>query len=245
MYTNNLRVLESPNGPEYLYFKHYDIETRKHIRDRTGNPVSIKLTHDEADALQARLPSYDAYRYSWADVLHSSIVQTRGFLDAWTKEQRRMEQLIAEWRLQPLRTFEEEIQRQEQTRSEREMARNVARDAKITAEVVKIRKRIDAAVRNKRSSTLADIFASHKLRDLSGYRLSQDDALALLERDQIWRALGLLTPNGYLEGEAARRLLDAMSFGVQIPSTRPGVRWDYGPFPWPPELGGGVAKIRG
>ena len=245
MYTDNLRVLESPNGPEYLYFKHYDIETRKHIRDRSGEPVTIKLTHDEADDLASKLPSYEAYRYSWEDVLRSSIAQTRSLLDSWVKEQLRIEQLIADWRLQPLRTFEEEIQRQEQSRSERETARNVARDAKITAEVVKIRKRIDSAVKNRNSSTLADIFTSTKLRALSGYRLSQDEALTLLERDPIWRAFGLLTPGGYLSDRAsARGPLERMRYGVEIPSTRPGVRFDWGPIPWPPELGGGFAKTR-
>lgn len=250
MYTDNLRVLESPDGPEYLYFKHYDIETRKHIRDRTGEAVTIKLTHDAADALAAQLPSYEAYRYSWEDVLRSSIVQTRGLLDSWTKEQRRMEQLIAEWRKQPLRTFEEEIQRQEQTRAERDAARNVARDAKIMAEVVKIRKRIDSAVRNKNSSVLADIFTSTKLREVSGYRLSQDQALELLERDAIWRAFGLLTPSGYLapgglmSADPARELLEEMRWGRKVPANHPGVRFDYAPFPWPAELGGGVAKTR-
>lgn len=238
MYTKNLRVLESPSGPEYLYFKHYDIETRKHIRDRTGNPVSIQLTHDEADALQARLPSYEAYRYSWEDVLRSSIAQTRGFLEDWTKEQRRMEQLIAEWRRQPLRTFEEEIQRQERTRAERETARNVARDAKITAEVVKLRKRIDSAVRNRNASTLAEIFLSTKLRELSGHRLPQEQAIALLERDAVWHAFGLLVA----DNDEAKKILYRMRWGTSTP--RPGGGLDVQPLPWPAELGGGIAKTR-
>lgn len=230
MYADNLRALEGPNGPEYLYFENYDVETGKYIRGPSGQPVSIKLTHDEADALSARLPSWESNRYSWERTLRITIAQMRSQLDSWDREGRRIEHLIETWRPQPLRTFEEEIQRQEQTRAERETARNVARDAKISAEVVKIRKRIDSAVRNKNSAALADIFSSTKLREISGYRLAQDQALALLERDEIWRAFGLSTPSGYLSGEEARQRLQKM-------------RYSY-PFPWPPELGGGIAKTR-
>lgn len=242
MYADNLRVLESQRGPEFLYFEHYDIEKRQYIRDRSGQAVTLKLTHDEADSLAAQLASWDAYRYSWEKVLARTIDQTRSMLSDWEREERRIEQLIAEWRPKPLRTFEEEIQRQEQSRSERETARNVARDAKISAEVVKIRKRIDSAVRSKNSATLADIFSSTKLRDVSGYRLTQDQAVALLERDEIWRALGLLTPSGYLNGKAAQQLLHDMTYGPWTP--KPDRGFDAHPFPWPPELGGGIAKTR-
>ncbi len=242
MYADNLRVLESPNGPEYLYFEHYDIETRKYIRDRSGNTVTIKLTHDAADALAAQLPSYESRRYSWEDVLRTTITQMRSQLDSWDREGKRIEALIEAWRRQPLRTFEEEIQRQEQSKAERETARTVARDAKITAEVVKIRKRIDSAVRSKNSATLADIFSSTKLREVSGYRLTQDQAIALLERDEIWSALGLLTPSGYLTGKEAQALLHDMTYGPWTP--KPDRGFDVHPFPWPPELGGGTAKTR-
>jgi hypothetical protein len=248
---NRLRVLESPKGPKSLSFEHYDVETRRRIRGPDGHPVIIQLTHDEADALQAQLPSYDTNRYSWERQLKIAIAQTRSELEFWTREQRRIDHLIAEWRPQPLRTFEEEIQRQEQTRAERETTRTAARDAKISAEVVKIRKRIDSAVKNKNSSVLADIFTSTKLRDLAGwisaerrYRIEQADALALLERDNVWRAFGLLTPGGYLDGPAAQALLEAMRWGPRVPTTTPGLRFEYGPIQWPPELGGGVAKTR-
>lgn len=241
MYADNLRVLESPEGPEYLYFEKYDFERRQPVRDRLG-PVTVQMTRAQAADMASKLPYYEARRYSWEDVLRATIHQTRSMLNDWEREQRRIEQLIATWRPQPLRTFEEEIQRQEQTRAERETARNVARDAKITAEVVKIRKRIDAAVRNKNSATLADIFSSTKLREVSGYRLTQDQAIALLERDAIWSALGLLTPGGYLNGKAAQQLLHDMTHGPWTP--KPDRGFDVHPFPWPPELGGGIAKTR-
>jgi hypothetical protein len=248
---SSLRILKSPKGPPYLHFQHYDIETRKYIRDQSGHPVTIQLTRAEANELAAKLPSYDAYRYSWEEQLDAAVRQIQYELEFWERERLRIDHLIAEWRPQPLRTIEEEVRRQEQTRADRETARTAARDAKISAEVVKIRKRIDSAVKNKNSSVLSDIFTSTKLRDLSGwsqktrsYGIEQADALALLERDPIWRAFGLLTPGGYLDGPAAQTLLEGMRYGMRVPTTKAGLRFDYAPFPWPTELGGGVAKTR-
>jgi hypothetical protein len=241
----NLDVLQSPAGPEWLLFADYNVSTRRVTRDRFGNPNMLRLSRAEADERAAQLPEWERRRYDWDYALQAEIREQSARLEHWNRERHRIERLIAEWRPQPLRTVEEEIQRQEQSRNEREAARTAARDQKITAEVVKIRKRIDSAVRNRNSSVLADIFKSNKLRAVSGWRISRENALALLERDAIWRAFGLLTPSGYLPEATAANILDRMEWGTPVPPPPgSGLRFDYGPFPWPAELGGGVAKTR-
>lgn len=245
--TSYLDRLRRPNSPVRLSFEDYDVETKRVRRERGkfGPPEIVQLTRAEAEARAEKLPPWDRGRYDWDRALRSEIAGQEAQLRYWTQEQQRIERLIAEWRPQPLRTIEEEIRRQEQSRDEREAARTIARDQKIQAEVVKIRKRIDSAVKNRNSAVLADIFRSDKIRAVSGWRLSQEHALALLERDDVWRAFGLIGHEGYLLDESARDILDEMTWGQRVPTTRPGVRFDYAPMPWPAELGGGVAKTRG
>lgn len=239
----NLQVLTRPEGPPWLVFEQYDVATRRVIRDpRTGAPETIRLSHTDANARAAELPGYDRDRYSWDRQLRIAIAQTESEIEFWGREQARIERLIRDWQPQPLRTIEQEIERQRQSRSEREAEREAARNQKIQAEVVKIQKRIDAAVRNRNMRTLADIYSSHKLVELSGWRMHQNEALALLDRDHVWAAFGLIGPSGYLEGEAAKEALEAMRYGRRVPSDHPGVRFDYAPLPWPPELG--AARIR-
>jgi hypothetical protein len=106
--------------------------------------------------------------------------------------------------------------------------------------VAKIQKHIDSAVKNKNSSVLADIFEGRKLREVSGYKMTKDEAISILERDEVWETFGLYSPgNGYLTGHDAEYILDDMKWGKKIPSTRPGTRYDLGPLPWPEALGGG------
>ena len=240
---NTLAILTSPEGPPYLTFERYDIATRRVPRDRYGNPETVNLTREQADELASQLPSWEQNRYSWEHRLRLAIANTESKLKHWTREQDRMKRLIAEWVPRPLRTIEEEIQRQEQTRAEREAAKTAARDQKIAGEVAKFQKRIDSAVRNKNSSVLADIFRSHKLREVAGYRITQDQAIRLLDRDAVWAAFGLVTDTGYLSGAEAGRLLDDMTWGKHTP--RPDRGFNVTPFPWPAELGGGTAKTRG
>jgi hypothetical protein len=155
-----------------------------------------------------------------------------------------MRKLTSQWVRRSLRTSEELINRQQQDRSDREAARTEAKNKKIADAVIKIQRRIDSAVRTKNASTLADIYASDKLRQISN-ALSREDAIALLGRDAIWRAFGLIDSDGrYLIREGARGILSDMAIGRKIPTTKPGLNYELAPLPWPPELGGGVAKTR-
>lgn len=240
---HNLQVLEA--GPPWLYFENFDVATRRLIRNpQTREPEMIRLTRAEAEDRAAQLPGYDSDRYSWEKRLRIAIANAQSRLEFVESEEVRITGLIDSWEPRPLRTIEEEIQRQEQSRSERESTRTAAKNRKISDEVSKIQKRIDAAVRNKNSATLADIYVSQKLRVLSGYRMSLEDTRALLERDRVWQAFGLLTRDGYLSTKDAEDILDDMTWGKKVPTTRPGLRYDRGPRAWPAELGGGTAKTR-
>ena len=242
---NWLVTLHSPEGPNKLSFEHYDAATRRVIRDPlTGERETVRLTRAEAEALAAGLPEWDRERYDWARRIRIEIAQAESTLKFWNGEEDRIEKLIETWRRQPLRTIEQEIERQEASKAERDAARSHTRDQKVAGEVAKIQKRIDSAVRNRNSATLADIYESHKLQQVSGWRLKNDEALALLDRDHVWRAFGLLTPNGYLHGAEARERLSEMTYGLKVPASRPGVRYDHAPLPWPDALGGGTSKTR-
>lgn len=233
---HTLAVLNRPEGPPYLAFQDYDGRNWK--RDpRSGAPIMVRLTRDEADARAAQLPPY----YDWDRTLRIAIDQTESKLEHWQDEKVRTDQLIADWQPKPLRTSEEEITHQEQKKAEREAAKAAARDQKIAGEVSKFQKRIDSAVRNKNSAVLADIYASHKIIEVSGYRMTDAEALELLDRDDVWRAFGLLTDEGYLIKEA-QDILHDMTRGKWV--ARPDRGYDILPFPWPDALGGGIAKTR-
>ena len=241
---HNLQILTRPEGPPSLVFEHYDAETRRYIRDpRTREIETIRLTRAQVDDLTTKLPTYDRDHYNWERTLRIAIANTESALKFWGDEKRRIEGLIQTWAPQPLRTIEQETERREQSRAEREAAKQAERNRKISDEVAKIQKRIDAAVRNKNSATLADIYTSTKLVQVSGYRMTDVQALDLLNRDGVWRAFGLLTPEGYVDPKEARELLHDMTYGRRVPSTSGG-RFDYAPMPWPPELGGGTAKTQ-
>ncbi len=187
------RGAQPSRGPPCLTFENYNIELRRTVRnERTRQPEMINLTRAEADELEARLPGYDKGRYSWEKLLRVAIANTESKLRHWVEERVRMDRLIADWHLQPLKTVEQEIERQTQNRAERDDARTTARNAKLEAEAAKIRKRIDSAVKNKNSAVLADIYTSSKLREISGYRITQDQAIQMLDRDAVWDAFGLL-----------------------------------------------------
>jgi hypothetical protein len=115
----NLRVLESPEGPPWLHFERYDFDARR-IAYTRGRPELIKLTRAEAEELAGRVPYYDREKYSWDRRLRIAIAQVESQLDFWGKELARIEGLIAAWQPMPLRTAEEEIRRQEQSKAERE-----------------------------------------------------------------------------------------------------------------------------
>ena len=232
-----LQVLQSPEGPPYLTFEHYDVTTKRVVRDEQGNPDTIRLTRVQADDLAAQLPSWDRDRYDWERRLKIAVAQTESHLQFWHREQARMERLIAEWQPRPLTTVEEEVAKAAEVRAERTRQRQAEREQRMAEALVSLQQRIDSAVRNKRPDTIRDLFRDgmNKLMHLSGYTLERDDVLRLLERDHVWRAFGLIRPDGTYLADW-REVSKAFE---------PWDSWrDQAPEAFPAELGGGRAKLR-
>ena len=229
-----LNVLRSPSGPDQLAFEHYDIETRRVVRNRfNGYPETLRLTRAEADALQSRLPSWDEGRYDWARRLRIEIAQTESKLKFWRGEEDRIRGLIRDWAPQPLRTVQEEILRVTETRAERARQKQELREQRMAEALVSLQGRIDSAVRNRRPETIQHLFREghNKLVQLSGYELKHEDVLRLVERDHVWRAFGLIQPDGsyVLNWREVHRAFEP---------------WTREAALFPAELGGGKAKFR-
>lgn len=93
---------------------------------------------------------------------------------------------------------------------------------------------------NKNSAALADIYGSQKLREISGYRITRDQAVQMLDRDAVWNAFGLLNA----DNATIMKRLDEMKWGQKVPNESP--RGSYRvSLQWPASLGGGIAKTRG
>lgn len=234
----NLQILTRPQGPPSLVFENYDVETRRYIRDpRTREIETVRLTRAQVDELQTRLPSYDRDHYNWERKLRITIINTENELLYWESEMERIEGLIRTWTPQPLRTVEEEIARATETRAERTRQRQAEREQRMAEALVSLQQRIDSAVRNRRPETIRNLFEDgyNKLVQLSGYTLERDDVLRLVDRDNVWRAFGLVRDDGAYESDW-RTIIDLFK------------RWNpYGggaPAPFPAELGGGKVKLR-
>jgi hypothetical protein len=145
--------------------------------------------------------------HEWRQEFQQYSHELQRALDRAEYEIARLTPMVEDWRAVPLRTVQEEQAEKQEQQEARRAERQAAREQKMAEAVVKYQKRIDAAVRRHNTSTLADIYrsASEKLPDMSGYDrhlrehgISQEQALALLDRDHVWRAFGLLTADGYV-----------------------------------------------
>jgi cell division protein FtsB len=130
----------------------------------------------------------------WLRVLESAIGKQTQLVRWLTDDIKRCEARVAAWKAQPLRTVEELRATERASAQEAQAAKLAKRQAKLDAKIKGYQTRIDAACRRKTTSTLADIFESApaKLREIVGWNeLTAAQALALLERDHVWRAFEL------------------------------------------------------
>lgn len=214
---NRIRRLGPPGEPEQIPFRVYNRATRD---------------YDDIPRHKSEVNQYE-----WDQRLRSLRVQAGQELEYWQGEVKRLERLIATWQPEPLTTVEEEVAKAAETRAERARQRDVEREQRMAEALVSLRQRIDSAVRNKRPATIEDLFREgyRRLVDLSGNRLERDDVLRLLERDHVWRAFGLIRPDGSY-------LLDWKEVTKAFEPWSP---WGgHEPVPFPAELGGGKVKLR-
>lgn len=212
-----IRWLGPPGEPDRIEFRVFDREKRDYV-----------------DVLREKS---EVSRYDWDHRLKSLRIQAAHELEYWQGEAKRLERLTDTWQPEPLTTVEEEIARATETRAERARQRQVEREQRMAEALVSLQQRIDSAVRNKRPATLEDLFREgyRKLVDLSGNTLDRDAVLRLVERDHVWRAFGLVRPDGSY-------LLDWKDVQKAFEPWSP---WGgHEPAPFPAELGGGKVKIR-
>lgn len=212
-----LVYLGPPGEPEWLQFEQFDREKRQYV------PVK-KYRSEVSD-------------YDWEQRLRLVRMQEANRLEYLQGEARRLENLVATWQPHPLTTTEEEIARAIETRAERTRRKEVEREQRMAEALVSLQQRIDSAVRNKRPETLQNLFREghNKLVTLSGYKLEHEDVLRLVDRDHVWRAFGLIQPDGsYL-----------LNWRDVQKAFEPWTPWGgREPAPFPAELGGGKVKLR-
>ncbi len=235
---NRIGLLTRPDGPPRLTFDHYDLAQRRVLRaPHSRIPETIQLTRSEADALAAQLPSWDRHRYSWEERLREAIETTEKQLRFWESERARMDGLVASWQPRPLRTVEEEVAKATEARTEREQRKTAERELLMAEALVSLQQRIDSAVTHRRPETLESLFSDgyRKLETLSRYELKRNDVLRLLDRDHVWRAFGLIRPDGTYLGD----------WKEISAAFEPWSHYHQGtPRAFPVELGGGKAKLR-
>lgn len=118
----------------------------------------------------------------------------------WTRDEvPRLEALIQAWEPRDLVSVEEEKAQKQAAKAERDAAREAKRQAKVAEAVAKYQKRIDSAERRMNLKAIAEIFdsAPRKFQDL---KVSREEGFKLLDRDHVWRKMGLLTEEGYYRG---------------------------------------------
>lgn len=139
-------------------------------------------------AALALLEKCEAWERAYRDREWQLKRQERGL----TEDVARMTAHVETWEAKELTTVEEESVKAAELKDARETKKREAREAKLAKAVESYQKRIDSAVRNRNSATLADIWESiqRKLRDIEP-SLSKANALAMVERDEVWSAFGL------------------------------------------------------
>lgn len=122
------------------------------------------------------------------------------------EEHDRITRLIATWVRLPLRTVMEEQEAAAQRKRTGMLEREAKREAKLAAMVASYQKRLDSAARQKKIDTVMDIWESawDKLPDASGRNplgrpnITGEDAILLLDRDALWRELGVMDAAGHV-----------------------------------------------
>jgi len=180
------------DGFEYGHTKYKTVMVPKTVAPKGG----YDWDNDREGALAAHTAVTE-----WESVYKSTVRALKMEIESLTADVERLTKLIETWEKKPLATREEEQVKVDMAKAERAAKKVVDRKARIDKVVESYRKRIDSAVKNKNSRTLADIWESiqrGKLRDMDR-DLTREDCLALVGRAEVWAAFGLagLTLSSY------------------------------------------------
>lgn len=127
----------------------------------------------------------------WDRTLERFIYKMEAQRDAMAREMKRMDELLVDWKPTPLKTVEEEQAAARAAQDIRRAARQAERDAKLAEVIAKYRARIDSAVRTQNADQLGRIYESIARNLSEKLRSSGTEAIAAVERDHVWKALGL------------------------------------------------------
>lgn len=127
----------------------------------------------------------------WKQAYDERVYSLEKLVKLFTKEVGRLTELIETWELTPLTSIEEEKSAKQAAKAVREAAKAAKKQVKLDATIAKLQKRIDSAVRNKNSNTLAEIWkdSPRKLQEI--LPMSYEEAVAKLDRVGVWAAFGL------------------------------------------------------
>lgn len=201
-----------------------DLPLRTEIREVSPFPGRPDRVYTPADG------------YTWERELENLGRRLQYKLDGLKFEQGRVQHLVDTWRPVPLRTVRESEEQNTRERAERRQVIVTERAEKTRKLIAGIQARIDTAVRNQTMSSLASIYDSaihnlpEKLRTGWGRSVTNNEALAALERDHVWTAFGLpleVPPWKSAERGEVEKILSSMRYP----------EYDKQPREWPAELG--------
>lgn len=133
--------------------------------------------------------------YKFAQLLKTAIFKTERRISLFNDDIARMDKLVAQWTLQPVRTIEEEEAKIKVDREARKAVKEEARQAKIAKKVAFYQGRIDSAFKKKKADSLRDLFeaVSRASYDL---KLTPQELFALVDRSSVWIFFGLVIHSG-------------------------------------------------
>jgi hypothetical protein len=147
--------------------------------------------------------------YDWTNRLRRIREQAADELASLQQEAGRLQTLIAEWRPQPLRTVEEEEAAHREVKAVQHARVSADREQRSAHALVNLQQAIDRAVKKRDTYELTDLFdrAYQKVTDPLGQAsaLTRDQVLKLVDRDEVWAALGFMRGREYLPRREAHQ----------------------------------------
>jgi len=186
----SIQHLGPPGEPKELFFDEYDRVSRQYV------PV-MKRRSEVKD-------------YDWTNRLRRIREQAADELASWQKEARQLEKLIAEWQPQPLRTVEEEEAAHREVKAAQHSRVSADREQRSAHALVNLQQQIDRAVKKRDVYDLTGLYA-RAWEKVSGplgreAELTRDQVLKLVDRDEVWGALGFMRGREYLPWREAEAM---------------------------------------
>jgi hypothetical protein len=159
---------------------------------------------NHVDVLKSR---GEVAKHDWAYAERQGRRELEAEHAALQRELARLQAWVESWQPAPLRTVEEEQEQLAARKAASVLERHAKRSAKLADMVQRYQGRLDSAVRQKKIATVMDIFRSawSKLPDASGTNaltrrsnITGEDAILLLDRDALWRELGVMDAAGHV-----------------------------------------------